>query len=164
MGGFILGSIFNAGGYFRTDRYTLVCVSFSASLSSSILNLIWPWECSRFPNIGLSLWCLYYFHTRVCSQMTSGGDFCNIGISKLICEANRWTDSCVIRFLPEGRSKETNILPLYGSAKYTTILCFSIRGSDSRVPVLSCTWETVFAVLGNHSFGVCFHFVTSEIT
>ena len=96
--------------------------------------------------------------------MTSGVNFCNIGISKLICEAHRWIDSGVMRFLPEGRSEQTNILPLYGSAKYTTILYFSIRGSDSSVPVLSCTWETVFAVLGNHSFGVCFHFVTSEIT
>ena len=37
--------------------------------------------------------------------------------SKLICEANRWTDSCVMRFLLEGRSEQIMILPLCGSAK-----------------------------------------------
>ena len=89
---------------------------------------------------GVSLGCLYYFHTIVCSQMTSGGDLYCIGTSKLTCLANQWTDSCVMRFLPEGRCKQTMILNLCGSAKYITVLCFSIRGGDTRVPAPSCTW------------------------
>ena len=93
-----------------------------------------------FSNIGVSLGCLYYFRTTVCSQMTSGGDLCHIGISKLTCEANRWTGSCVIQFLPRGRSEQTMILHFGRSAKYTTVLCFSIRGGDARVSAVSRTW------------------------
>ena len=37
------GAVFNAGGYFRADRYPLACGSFLVSLSSLMLNLIWPW-------------------------------------------------------------------------------------------------------------------------
>ena len=84
--------------------------------------------------------CLYYFHTIVYSQMTSCGDLYCIGNSKLTCYANQGTDSCVMRFLPEGRCKQTMILNLCGSAKYITVLCFSIRGGDARVPAPSCTW------------------------
>ena len=39
-----------------------------------------------FSNIGVSLGCFHYFHTKVCSQMTS--DQCHVGTSKLICEIN----------------------------------------------------------------------------
>ena len=93
----------------------------------------------RFSNIGVSLGCLYYFRTKVCSQMTFGGDLCHVENSKLFCETNRWTSSCMMRFLPEVRSKQTMILHLCGSEKYNTVLCFSIRGSDARVPAPSCT-------------------------
>ena len=44
---FVNGTVFNAGEYFRRDRHALVCGSFLVSLSSSMLNLIWPWEWSE---------------------------------------------------------------------------------------------------------------------
>ena len=37
---FMHGAVFNAGGYFRADRYPLACGSFLVSLSSLMLNLI----------------------------------------------------------------------------------------------------------------------------
>ena len=73
--------------------------------------------------------------------MTSGGDLCHVETSKLICEANRWTVSCVMRFLRFFRSEQTMILHLCGSGEYTTVLCFSIRGGDARVSALSRTWS-----------------------
>ena len=42
-----------------------------------------------FSNIGVSLGCSHYFYTKVCSRMTSGGDLCHAGTSKLINDANR---------------------------------------------------------------------------
>ena len=45
-----------------------------------------------------------------------------------------------MRFLPEGYSEQTVILHLGGSGKYTTVLCFSISGSDARVPAQSHIW------------------------
>ena len=72
--------------------------------------------------------------------MTSCGDLCHIGPSKLICETNRWTGTCVMRFLPEGNSEQTMILYLHGSRKYTTDLCFSIGGLNARIPAPSSTW------------------------
>ena len=65
--------------------------------------------------------------------MTFGGNLCHIRTSKLICEANRWIGSCVMRFLPEARSEQTVMLHLCGRAKYTTVLCFRIRGGDAMV-------------------------------
>ena len=62
-----------------------------------------------FLNTGVSLGCSYYFHTKACSQMTSGGDLCHVWTSKLICEINRWTGPCVMQFLLEGRSEHTMI-------------------------------------------------------
>ena len=109
------------------------------SLSCLMLNLFWTWGCSRcrgFSKIGVPLGCLYYFHTKVCSHVTSGGYL----TSKLICETNRGTGPCVMRFLVEGYSEHTMILHLCRSGKYTSVLCFSIRGSDARVPVSSRTW------------------------
>ena len=44
-------------------------------------------------------------------------------------------------FLPEGRPKETMIHHLCGSGECTTIFCFSIRGGDGRVSVLSHSWN-----------------------
>ena len=44
---FIHDVVFNAGEYFRTDCQALICRSFSVSLSSSMLNLIWPWGWSE---------------------------------------------------------------------------------------------------------------------
>ena len=42
VGRFMHGPVFDAGGYFRTDRHALVCGSFSVFLSSLMLNLVWP--------------------------------------------------------------------------------------------------------------------------
>ena len=75
--------------------------------------------------------------------MTSGGDLCLVGTSKLICKANRWTVCCVMRLFPEGCSKQSMILHLCGSGEYTIVLCFSIRGDDGRVsaPFRTCSVE-----------------------
>ena len=76
MDWFIHGEVFN-GGYFRTDCDALVCGSFLMSLSSSMLKLFGigdGQDIERFPNIEVSLGCLNYFHTKVCLQVTSGGD------------------------------------------------------------------------------------------
>ena len=64
--------------------------------------------------------------------MTSSGDLCHRGTSKLICEANRWIGSGVIRFLPKGRSEQNIIVHLCGSPKYNIALCFIIREDDAR--------------------------------
>ena len=72
--------------------------------------------------------------------MTSVGDLYHVGPSKWICETNHWTGPCMMRFLPESYSKQTMILHLCGSGEYTSVLCFSIRGGDARVPAPSCTW------------------------
>ena len=90
--------------------------------------------------------------------MTCGGDLCHVGLSKLICETNRWTGACVMPFLPEGRSEQTMILHLCGSGKYTTVLCFStVQG---RYPIfhLGCgEFPGTFSdVLGYHRVGMCF--------
>ena len=63
----------------------------------------------------------------------------HVGTRKLICEANQCTGTCLMQFLSKGCSKQTMILHLRGSSKYTTALCFSIRGGDARVSTPSCT-------------------------
>ena len=45
-------------------------------------------DAERFSNIRVSLGCSHYFYTKVCSQMTSGGDFRQVGTSKLTSETN----------------------------------------------------------------------------
>ena len=136
MGWFVHGAVFNAGGYFRTELQTLVCGSFSVSLSSLMLDLMLDfWGCSQyrgFLKIGVPLRCLYYFHTKVCSHMASAGDLYHVGPSKLICETNQWAGPCLMQVLAEGYSEHTMILHLCGSGKCTSVLCFSIRGGDAR--------------------------------
>ena len=88
-------------------------------------------------------------------------DFRHVGTSKLICDANRWTGSCVMRFLPKGRSEYTMILHLCGGRKYTTVLCFSIRevipGSLPHSHVQYGGFPvTVPDKLGHHRLGVLF--------
>ena len=46
-------------------------------------------DTDAFSNIGVSLGCSHYFYIKVCYQMTSGGDLCHVGTSKLISETNR---------------------------------------------------------------------------
>ena len=58
-----------------------------------------------FSNIQVSLECSHYFYTKVCSQMTSGGDLRHVGTSKLISITDLLTSPCVIKLLPEGRSE-----------------------------------------------------------
>ena len=101
-----------------------------------------------FSITAVSLGCFHYFHTKVCSQMTSGGDLCHVGTSKLICETNLETGSCVIQFLPQGRS-ETIIHHYCGSGKCTTVSCFNIGRGDTRVPAPSRTWgvESFWSIL-----------------
>ena len=41
------------------------------------------------PRFAVSLGCCHYFYTKVCSRMTSGGDFYHAGTSKLISVANQ---------------------------------------------------------------------------
>ena len=65
--------------------------------------------------------------------MTSGGELCHVGTSKLICETNGWTGPCVMQFYPEGRSEQAIILHLCGGGKYTAVLCFSIGGGGARL-------------------------------
>ena len=101
--------------------------------------------------------------------MTFGRDLCHVGPSKLICETNRWTSPCVVRFLLEGRSEQTMILHLCGSGEYTTFLCFSIGRVDARVPAPSRTWgvggflERSLMCWVITGLGWVFHFGTSEI-
>ena len=95
---------------------------------------------SFYSNIEVSLGRFIISILKYDLQMTSGGDLYHVGTSRLMCEANRWTGSCVMRFLPEGRSKQTMILYLCGSGEYTTVLRFSIRGSDAMVSAPFRTW------------------------
>ena len=108
-----------------------------------ILNLVWPWRWSEYLEVfeyrGL-FGLFYYFHTRVCSQMTSRGDLCHIGTSKLLCKASQWTGSCVMRFLPEVCSEQTMILNGVKVEKYTTVLCFSTRRGSLPYLVLGVWW------------------------
>ena len=41
-----------------------------------------------FLDTDVSLVCLYYFHTKVCLQTTSGDESSHIETSKLICKTN----------------------------------------------------------------------------
>ena len=102
----------------------------------------------EFSNIAVSLGCSRYFYTRACRQMTSGADLCHRETSKLISETNRWTGLYTIQFLSEVRS-ETMLHYWCWSGKYTTVLCFGIRGGDSRVPCPFYTWrvEVFWSVL-----------------
>ena len=92
--------------------------------------------------------------------MTSGGDLCHVGTSKLISDTNQWTGPCVIEFLPEGRS-ETMIHHQCGSGKYTTVLCFGIGGGDARAlhHFTLGVWRVSGAfsdVLSHYGIVVCF--------
>ena len=132
-----------------------------------MLNLICSWRWSNiegFSNIRVSLGYLYYFHTTVCLQMTSSEHLSNVENSKLTCETNWWTDSCVMQFY-----EQAMILHLCGSGKFTTFLCFSIRGGDARVPAQSRTWgvdvfmERSMMCRVITGLGCVFHFGSSEV-
>ena len=71
-----------------------------------------------------------------------------VGTSKLINDTDRWTGTCVIQLLLEGRS-ETMIHQHCGSRKHSTDLCFSIGGADAKIPALFHTWgvEVSWSVL-----------------
>ena len=49
--------------------------------------------------------------------MTSDGNLCHVGTTKLICETNRWNGSFVMWFLQEGHSEHIMILHLRGDAR-----------------------------------------------
>ena len=74
-----------------------------------------------------------------------------------------------MQFLAEGYSEHTMILYLCGSGKYTSVLCFSIRGGDARVPAPSRTWgvevflerSLIYWVITG--LGCVSHFGTNEI-
>ena len=66
--------------------------------------------------------------------------FCNSLTAMLyLPSTKRWTGSCVIQFLPEGRSK-TMLHHWCGSGKYTTVLCSGTGGGDGRVPAPFHNW------------------------
>ena len=55
--------------------------------------------------------------------MTSGGDLCHVEPKKLICETNRRTVPCVMQFLLEGYSKQTDTSFVWEwSEKYTSLV------------------------------------------
>ena len=91
---FIHGAVFNHGGYFRTDHHALVSGTYLVSLLVSYL--VSCQNIERFSNTGMSLGCLYYFHTKLCLQMIFGGDLYHVGTGKRICEADLWTGSYVV--------------------------------------------------------------------
>ena len=68
-------------------------------------------------NFGVSLKCSHYFYTKVCSQITSGGDLSHVETSKLISGTNRSTGPSVIQFLLEGFS-ETMLHHRLGNVLY----------------------------------------------
>ena len=70
-----------------------------------------------------------------------------------------------MRFLSEGRSEETMIHYYCGSGKYTTLLCFSIRGVNFRVPAPSRTWgvQGFSDVLSHHSAWLYFAVRLSDV-
>ena len=115
-----------------------------------------------FSNIRVSLGCSHCFYTKVCSQMTSNGDLCHVGTSKLISETNRWTGPCMIQFLPKVRW-EAMLGHWCESGKYTTVLCFGIGRGDSRsLPHFTHEVRRVSGafsvVLSHYKIGVCFSF------
>ena len=61
--------------YFWTNRQTLLCASFSVSLSSSMLNLFWTWRWSGYRGV-FEYWSvfgwLHYFHNIRFFQETQG--------------------------------------------------------------------------------------------
>ena len=91
--------------------YLYMCIYIYINWNWCIINLGFGngQDIERFLNTKVSLGCSYYFHTKACSQMTSGGDLCHVGTSKLICGTNRWTGPCVMQFLLEGHSEHTMI-------------------------------------------------------
>ena len=136
------GPFNNAGGYFRPDRQAWFAEIFRCHchLQCQICFRLGDGQDTEgFSNIWVSLGCSHYFYTKVCSQMTSNGDLCHVGSSKLISETNRWTGPCMIQFLPEGRW-EAMLSHWCESGKYTTVLCFGIGGGDSRVHAPFHTW------------------------
>ena len=141
MGRFLYGAPFNAWGYFQTDSQTLVFGSFSVLLSSSMLNLFWTWDWSgygRVFKIEVSSECFYYFRTKICSQMTFGGNLCHVRIIKFICETNRLI-SVWCNFY---QKVAPNRLWYFTCMGVENILqsCFSMRRGNARVPAPSRIW------------------------
>ena len=127
-------------------------------------------DTQRFSNIGVSLVCSHYFYTKVCYQMTSGGDLCHVGASKLNSETNRWIDPCVIQFLPESRSG-TMLHHWPGNGKYTTVLCFGtclvkvMPGTLAHLTLgLLSVSETFYDVLSRYVVEVCNSCNNSTVT
>ena len=111
---FIYHAGFSAGGYIWTGHNALVSGSFSLFL----FGLGEGQNIERFLQLVVSLWCFYYFHSKVCLQITFGGYSYRVKISKLI-----W----------KGLSLQTIIRHLCASRKYSSVLCLSIKGDGSRV-------------------------------
>ena len=70
----------------------LVFTRYGSSLKGpsgqTLVSSLLPRYLERFSNIGVSLGCLYYLHTKVCLQITTGGNLCQVRTSKFIWEAN----------------------------------------------------------------------------
>ena len=100
----------------------------------------------------MSLGCFYYFHTILCSQMTSGGDLCQTALW------NKSMNCFLCCYWGHVMNRH-----LCGSRKYNAVLCLSIRGDDARwcpISQLGCGGfpGMVSGVLHHHRIGVYFHF------
>ena len=74
-----------------------------------------------------------------------------------------------MKYLAEGRSK-TSIDHLYGSGKYSMVLCFSIGGGDARVAAPSHTcgvesfWNVFWCAESSQGWGVFFTLVQVRLS
>ena len=165
------GPFNNAGGYFRPDRQAWFAEIFRCHchLQCQIcFGLGDGQDTEGFSNIGVSLGCSHYFYTKVCSQMTSNGDLCHVGTSKLISETNRWTGPCMIQFLPEGRW-EAMLSHWCESGKYTSLVFWHRwRWFQGPCPISHMRWggflERSLLCWVITRLGCVFHSGTSEIT
>ena len=90
---FVHIAAFNSGGYFRTDRQALIYGTFRCHcyLQCQIcFGFVDGQDTEGFSNIQVSLGCSHYFYTKakVCYLMTSGGDMCHVGTSKVISKTD----------------------------------------------------------------------------
>ena len=114
------------------------CTGFHTAWVQIIFNAKFSFVLGMVEYKEVSLEYLRYFHTEVCSQIS--GDLYRAGTSKLICEANRWTGSYVMRFLLR------LILHLCGMKIYYSLVFLRCEGFPG----------TVSDVLGHHRVVVYF--------
>ena len=65
--------------------------------------------------------------------MTSGGDLCHVGMSKLISETNQQTGPCVIQFVPKGLYQKI----ISASGKYTIVFIWKSTYLFNTIYIIS---------------------------